>query len=196
MLSTRREKGEALAEAIPGGVAAAWGVRERPHKGPKPALSLARIVAAAVRVADAEGLDAVSMGRVAAEVGTAPMSLYRHVASKEELLTLMVDAAWGEAPEGPAPGEGWRAGLTRWAWRLRTGARALLAAAGASSAAARPARSGAAGADPAGRGRAGGDSCLPDRLGARSMDQRRLEADHHHNLDELRRHRLDRGHGL
>jgi AcrR family transcriptional regulator len=112
------------AQGMPGTVAAAWGVRDRPHKGPKPALSLGRIVAAAVRVADTEGLDAVSMGRVAAEVGTAPMSLYRHVASKEELLTLMVDAAWGQAPEGPAPGEGWRAGLTRWAWGLRTGARA------------------------------------------------------------------------
>ncbi len=113
---------------LPGGVAAAWGVRERPHKGPRPALSLSRIVAAAVRVADTEGLDAVSMGRVAAEVGTAPMSLYRHVSSKEELLTLMVDTAWGPAPktaapETAAPGEGWRAGLSRWAWALRTEAR-------------------------------------------------------------------------
>src|ERR1700683_2354800 len=77
---------------LPGSVAAAWGVRERSHKGPRPALSLGRIVAAAVRVADTEGLDAVSMGRVATEVGTAPMSLYRHVSAKEELLTLMVAA--------------------------------------------------------------------------------------------------------
>ena len=114
---------EAAAGSIPGGVAAAWGVRERPHKGPKPALSLGRIVDAAVRVADAEGLDAVSMSRVAAELGTAPMSLYRHVSAKEELLTLMVDAAWGPAPDGLAPGEGWRAGLSRWAWALRAGAR-------------------------------------------------------------------------
>ena len=116
---------EAAAGSIPGSVAAAWGVRERPHKGPRPALSLGRIVDAAVRVADAEGLDAVSMGRVAAELGTAPMSLYRHVSAKEELLTLMVDAAWGPAPEpgGPEPGEGWRAGLSGWAWALRVGAR-------------------------------------------------------------------------
>ena len=119
---------EAAAGSIPGGVAAAWGVRERPHKGPKPALSLGRIVDAAVRVADAEGLDAVSMSRVAAELGTAPMSLYRHVSAKEELLTLMVDAAWGPvsdvpASDEPAPGEGWRAGLSRGAWALRAGAR-------------------------------------------------------------------------
>ena len=68
---------EAAAGSIPASVAAAWGVRERPHKGPRPGLSLGRIVDAAVRVADAEGLDAVSMSRVAAELGTAPMSLYR-----------------------------------------------------------------------------------------------------------------------
>jgi AcrR family transcriptional regulator len=115
--------GTGVTGGIPGSVAAAWGVRERPHKGPRPALTLGRIVDAAVRVADAEGLDAVSMGRVAAEIGTAPMSLYRHVSSKEELLTLMVDAAWGPAPAGPEPGEDWRAGLARWAWTLRAEAR-------------------------------------------------------------------------
>ncbi len=111
------------ASGIPDSVAAAWGVRERPHKGPKPALSLPRIVDAAVRVADTEGLDAVSMGRVAAELGAATMSLYRHVSAKEELLRLMVDAAWGDSPGPLAPGENWRAGLSRWAWALRAGAR-------------------------------------------------------------------------
>jgi AcrR family transcriptional regulator len=113
----------AMASAgIPDSIAAAWGVRERPHKGPKPALSLPRIVDAAVRIADTEGLNAVSMGRVAAALGAAPMSLYRHVSAKEELLRLMVDAAWGDSPGPPAPGEGWRAGLSRWAWALRDGA--------------------------------------------------------------------------
>ena len=108
---------------LPDAIAAAWGVRERPHKGPKPALNLPRIVEAAVRVADTDGLDAVSMGRVASELGAAPMSLYRHVSGKEELLDLMVDAAWGDPPEPPAEGEDWRAGLARWAWALRAGAR-------------------------------------------------------------------------
>jgi AcrR family transcriptional regulator len=108
---------------IPAEVAAAWGVRERSHKGPKAALSLARIVDAAVGVADAEGLDAVSMGRVATELGAAPMSLYRHVSAKEELLRLMVDAAWGDSPGPLAPGETWRDGLSRWAWAMRAGAR-------------------------------------------------------------------------
>ena len=108
---------------IPDGIAAAWGVRERPHRGPKPALSQPRIVDAAVRIADAEGLDAVSMGKVAAELGAAPMSLYRHMSGKEELLRLMVDAAWGDAPPPPASGEGWRDGLSRWAWTMRGNAR-------------------------------------------------------------------------
>ena len=108
---------------VPATVAAAWGVRERPHKGPKPALSLARIVDAGVRVADTEGLDAVSMGRVAASLDTAPMSLYRHVSSKEELLRLMVDAAWSDSPGPLAPGETWRDGLSRWAWAMRACAR-------------------------------------------------------------------------
>jgi AcrR family transcriptional regulator len=102
----------------------AWGVRERPHKGPRPGLSLERIVAAAVRVADAEGLAAVSMTRVATELGTAAMSLYRYVSAKDELLALMVDAAYGPAPAGPPEaagpdGTGWRAGLSRWAWAMR-----------------------------------------------------------------------------
>jgi len=114
---------EVPAPEIPPGVAAAWGVRERPHKGPKPALSLPRIVDAGVRVADAEGLDAVSMGRVAAELKAAPMSLYRHVSSKEDLLRLMVDTAWGDSPGPLSAGESWRDGLSRWAWAMRAALR-------------------------------------------------------------------------
>src|SRR5919198_4883542 len=99
--------------SLPPGVATAWGVRTPPTKGPKPGLSLDRIVAAAVAVADADGLGAVSMHRVAQELGSSAMSLYRHVSSKEELLDLMVDAAFGTPPS--ASGEDWRAGLARWA---------------------------------------------------------------------------------
>lgn len=122
----RQAEGEPVttSTSIPDSVAAAWGVREHPRKGPKPALSLRRIVDAAVRVADAEGLDAVSMGRVAAEAGTAPMSLYRHVKGKDLLLDHMVDAAWGPPPTQPEPGQGWREGLSRWAWTMRARAHA------------------------------------------------------------------------
>jgi AcrR family transcriptional regulator len=104
----------ASSEPLPTGVAAAWGVRPQAAKGPKRGLTLAAIVAAGVSVADADGLAAVSMNRVAKELGTAAMSLYRYVESKDDLLTLMVDAAYGAVPP-PAAGDDWRAGLARWA---------------------------------------------------------------------------------
>jgi AcrR family transcriptional regulator len=105
--------------ALPPGVAAAWGLRERPGKGPKPGLSRERVVDAAVRVAAAEGLAAVSMTRVAKELGAGPMSLYRHVKNKDELLALMIDMAMGPTRPDPS-GEGWRADLAQWAWSFRT----------------------------------------------------------------------------
>ncbi len=95
----------------------AWGLRDRPNKGPKRGLSLPRIVDAAVTVAASESLTAVSMSRVAAELGASTMSLYRYLASKDELLTLMADAIYSTPPSPPEhPDEGWRAGLSRWAW--------------------------------------------------------------------------------
>ena len=101
---------------LPASIEEAWGVRRRPRKGPKPGLDLDRIVSAAVKVAASEGIAAVSMSRVAKELGSSAMSLYRYVAAKDELLALMIDAAFDE-PLAPAPeGEDWRAGMTRWAW--------------------------------------------------------------------------------
>ena len=108
--------------SLPASLAAAWGVRDRPAKGPKPALSLERIVDAAVEVAGAEGLAAVSMSRVAAKLGASTMSLYRYVAAKDELLALMLDAATGP-PDLPPPDDGWRAALSRWAWGVRAALR-------------------------------------------------------------------------
>jgi len=81
-------------------------------KGPRPKLTLEAIVGAGIAIADEEGLDTVSMNRVAARLGSSPMGLYRYVESKEELLELMVDAALGAIPEA-AEGEGWRDGLER-----------------------------------------------------------------------------------
>jgi AcrR family transcriptional regulator len=101
---------------LPASIEAAWGLRERPSKGPKRGLSLERIVGAAMRAAAADGLAAVSMGRVAADLGVSTMALYRYVAAKDELLELMLDAASWPPPAAPAPEEGWREGLSRWAW--------------------------------------------------------------------------------
>ncbi|MTE22225.1 TetR family transcriptional regulator [Streptomyces sp. TRM43335] len=105
---------------LPPGVETAWGLRERPGKGPRPGLSVDRIVDAAVELACAEGLTAVSMSRVASTLGASTMSLYRYVSSKEELLVLMQDAAYGPPPAGPVPEEaGWRAALAHWAGSMR-----------------------------------------------------------------------------
>ncbi len=101
--------------ALPASIEAAWGKRERPHKGPRPGLTVARIVDAAVLLAQSDGLAAVSMSRLAQELGVSTMSLYRYVAAKDELVALMVDAALGP-PVPVTHDEDWRAGLTRWAW--------------------------------------------------------------------------------
>jgi AcrR family transcriptional regulator len=79
--------------------------------GPKSSLDVHRIVAAAVTVADAEGLSALSMRRVAAELGVAAMTLYSHVPGKGELVDLMLDTVLGELyPDGPPTGN-WRTRL-------------------------------------------------------------------------------------
>jgi AcrR family transcriptional regulator len=93
-----------------------WRGRARPTRGPKPALSLERITDTAIGIADAYGLAAVSMQRVAAELGFTKMSLYRYLPGKAELVALMVERAIGEPPE-VATGD-WRAGLQEWAQRL------------------------------------------------------------------------------
>lgn len=104
---------------LPASIEAAWGLRERTAKGPKPGLSLRGIVDAAVGIAAAEGLGAVSMGRVAKELGVSTMSLYRYVAAKNELYILMQEESMGEPPAPPEPGTGWREALAQWAWAQR-----------------------------------------------------------------------------
>lgn len=99
--------------ALPPGLDLLWGRRERGRTGPKPGLSVDAIVDAAIRVADAEGLDAVSMKRVAAELGFTTMALYRHVDSKDELLAMMWNASAIGLPV--VTGEGWRERLANWA---------------------------------------------------------------------------------
>ncbi|WP_031174146.1 TetR/AcrR family transcriptional regulator [Streptomyces durhamensis] len=80
--------------------------RPEPPNRPVPApLNRERIVRAAIQLADADGLEAVSLRKVATALGVGPMRLYNYIASKEELLDLMVDAAYAEIR--PA-GDGWR----------------------------------------------------------------------------------------
>ncbi|SDF30999.1 transcriptional regulator, TetR family [Lentzea fradiae] len=90
-------------------------------RGRKPAIDAADITRAAVAVADAEGLAAVSMARVAQELGNSTMALYRHVKSKDELLALMADAAFDEPP--PLPDGDWSVKLGFWAKGVLAGVR-------------------------------------------------------------------------
>jgi AcrR family transcriptional regulator len=100
-----------------------WGLRGPARRGgPKPALSIERIVAAAVELADSGGLAALSMSRLAEKLGFTTMSLYRYVASKDDLLVLVLDTALGLPPE-PSVGDGWREQCLAWARALRDGYR-------------------------------------------------------------------------
>ncbi len=95
---------------------------ETSGRGRAPGYSRDQIARTAVGIADSEGLEAVSMRRIAREIGAGPMSLYRYVHDKDELHALMVDAALDEAedqhPDGDASG-GWRAMLRDMGWSIR-----------------------------------------------------------------------------
>lgn len=102
-----------------------WGGAPEPTRGPKPGLSVATIVRAAIDLADAEGLVALSMRRIAAALGVGAMSLYRYVPGKSELVDLMVDEVYREDIATAEALEGdWRArleayGRQEWALYLR-----------------------------------------------------------------------------
>jgi DNA-binding transcriptional regulator YhcF (GntR family) len=81
-------------------------------------LTRTRIVRTALDLADTEGLNAVTMRRLATLLDTSAMALYRHVPGKGELVRLMTDEACGEVPLGPVPAD-WRQGLERAARWLR-----------------------------------------------------------------------------
>lgn len=112
---------------LPAPLAALWRTTEpSPRRGPRPGLTLDGITDAAVGLADAEGLRAVSMARVAEALGVSTMALYRYVSGKDELVGLMYDAALADvgradagepprvlAPE-PSDAPAWRARLLDW----------------------------------------------------------------------------------
>jgi len=106
-------------------IALLWGVAGAGRRGPKPRHSVEAVVQAAISLADAEGLAALSMRRVAEMLQLSPMSLYTYVPSKAELMDLMLDHVAGEIAEpDPAAGGDWRSQLTqlsrqRWAMAQR-----------------------------------------------------------------------------
>jgi DNA-binding transcriptional regulator YhcF (GntR family) len=120
---------EGLAEAVPGVGTVVTDRSSRISRAPSPrrrpvpdqALTLDRIVTAAVAVADAEGMAAVAMRRVATELGVATMALYRYVKDKDELRLRMMDAVLAGAPFPELPSGDWREQLayaSRLLWSL------------------------------------------------------------------------------
>ncbi len=100
------------------GAQRAWALESRPSTTPRRGLSVGRIVEAGIELAAHDGVGGLSMAAVAARLGAGTMSLYRHVASRGELLALMVDRALG-APVARPAGLAWRAALSGWAADLR-----------------------------------------------------------------------------
>ena len=101
-----RDDDQALAELL-------WGTGDLRARTRREGLSVERIVRAAIALADADGLDAVSMGRVAERLEFTTMALYRHLRNKDDLLVLMVNAALAP-PAADPPAEAWRPALERW----------------------------------------------------------------------------------
>ena len=84
----------------------------KPSRGPKRAYSKEKIAALAIRIADAEGLEAASIRRIAAKLGSGAASLYRYVANKQDLFDLMADSVLGE-DRMPRSSRDWRADLRK-----------------------------------------------------------------------------------
>ncbi|MGW0246510.1 TetR/AcrR family transcriptional regulator [Nocardia goodfellowii] len=100
---------------LPADLARLWRVHKGSRLGRPPALDVDRVVRAAVELADRDGLPGATLPKLATELGVTPMPLYRHVGSKEELLALMGDLAYGSPPEYPPSHDDWRDMLRRWA---------------------------------------------------------------------------------
>lgn len=94
-------------------IALLWSVPGPARRGPKPSRTVDEVIQAAVAIADAEGLEALSIRRVAEALGLSTMSLYTYVPSKAELLDLMLDTVAGEnlADDAAAAANGWRGKL-------------------------------------------------------------------------------------
>jgi AcrR family transcriptional regulator len=95
-----------------------WGEADRPRRGPRPTLTIGDLARAGIELADAEGLGAVTMQRVAEALGVTKMATYRYVPGKDELVALMADTAMGEPPALDDVEGGWKPKLRAWALAL------------------------------------------------------------------------------
>ncbi|TSD99844.1 TetR/AcrR family transcriptional regulator [Skermania sp. ID1734] len=102
------------ADRLPRSIELLWGRDEPGSRGPKRGLTLTQVVDAAIDLADKEGFAALSMARVAEQVGVTTMALYRYVDTKDILIELVSDRVIGPPPK-IAVGKDWRRGLQQWA---------------------------------------------------------------------------------
>ncbi|MDQ6423229.1 TetR/AcrR family transcriptional regulator [Paenibacillus sp. LHD-117] len=107
-MSSNDQYNEEAINRLPESVKLGWGIMKKQRRGPKGELSIPQIVQAAIAIADAEGLAAVSMARVAQSLGFTTMSLYRYVSSKNDLLLLMQDAVCDIPIPEEREGDSWR----------------------------------------------------------------------------------------
>ncbi|MDP1892461.1 MAG: TetR/AcrR family transcriptional regulator [Gemmatimonadaceae bacterium] len=96
-----------------------WDNRLQPTRGPKPGLTPADVVQAAIELANADGLAAVTMHAVAARLGFTTMALYRYFPNKEALLDAVIDAGIGPPPPLREPRADWRTEVTRYSLAKR-----------------------------------------------------------------------------
>ena len=102
-------------EKVPAELGRLWRVPSGSRLGRPAALDVDRVVHAAVELAGHDGLAGVTLPKIATALGVTPMSLYRYVGSKDELLVLMTDFVTGPAPDVSTDPRRWRAGLRTWA---------------------------------------------------------------------------------
>jgi AcrR family transcriptional regulator len=111
---------DAGAARQPDAAALLWEPRPAPRRGPRPGLTLEAIARAGIEVADADGIAAVTMQRVAERLGMTKMALYRYLPGRRELIALMTDLALGSPPQLSG---GWRVRLEAWARAAHEGFR-------------------------------------------------------------------------
>ncbi|TCO59617.1 TetR/AcrR family transcriptional regulator [Actinocrispum wychmicini] len=95
---------------------------QKSQRLPRGALDRDTVIAAALEIADRDGLSGVTMARVAEALGGSPMSLYRHLNDKQELLDAVVDLALSESPRIAQDGRPWRVRLEEFASESRLNA--------------------------------------------------------------------------
>ncbi|WP_051462946.1 TetR/AcrR family transcriptional regulator [Haloglycomyces albus] len=103
-----------MTEDIPDGIARLWRIPTESRRGRPARLNVDTVISTAVELADREGIETVTLPKVSDKLGVTKMSLYRYVGSKDELVTLMQDYAYGPAPHVET--DSWKTGLREWVW--------------------------------------------------------------------------------